>query len=87
MQKMWSIPGEEFMRVNWTREELMIAFNLYCKIPFGRVSQTNMDIISLANILGRTPLSVSMKLANFARLYPVLQARGIRGALHGSKLR
>jgi putative restriction endonuclease len=72
-------------RVNWTREELIVAFNLYCKIPFGRIHNRNPEIISLADALGRTPSAVSYKLANFARLDPALQARGIQGAGHGSK--
>jgi len=71
---------------NWTREELIIAFNLYCKIPFGKIHIRNPEIISLAKILGRTPSAVSWKLANFARLDPSLQDRNIVGASHGSKL-
>jgi putative restriction endonuclease len=39
----------------WTREELIIAFNLYCKIPFGKIHNRNPEIIELAKILGRTP--------------------------------
>jgi putative restriction endonuclease len=70
----------------WTREELIIAFNLYCKIPFGTIHIRNPKIISLAKILGRTPSAVSWKLANFARLDPSLQDRNIAGASHGSKL-
>ena len=69
----------------WTREELIIAFNLYCKIPFGQIDQRNSAIIALADVLGRSPGSLSWKLANFARLDPSLQARGIKGASHGSK--
>ncbi len=71
---------------NWTREELIIAFNLYCKIPFGTIHIRNPQIISLAKILNRTPSAVSWKLANFARLDPTLQNRNIAGASHGSKL-
>ncbi|MBI5351273.1 MAG: HNH endonuclease [Chloroflexi bacterium] len=71
---------------NWTREELIIAFNLYCKIPFGTIHIHNPQIIVLAKILGRTPSAVSWKLANFARLDPSLQNRNIAGASHGSKL-
>ena len=71
---------------NWTREELIVAFNLYCKIPFGKIHNRNPEIISLAKILGRTPSAVSWKLANFARLDPSLQDRNIAGASHGSKL-
>ena len=69
----------------WNREELIIAFNLYCKIPFGRIDQSNSAIIALAEVLRRTPASVAWKLANFARLDPSLQARGVKGASHGSK--
>lgn len=70
----------------WTREELIIAFNLYCKIPFGKIHVHNPDIISLSNILGRTPSAVSWKLANFASLDPLLKKRNIAGASHGSKM-
>src|ERR1044072_8465108 len=69
----------------WTRDELIIAFNLYCKIPFGQIDQRNTAVIALANVLGRTPASLAWKLANFARLDPSLHARGIKGASHGSK--
>lgn len=70
----------------WTREELILAFNLYCKIPFGTIHIRNPQIIALAKILGRTPSAVSWKLANFARLDPSLRVRNVAGASHGSKL-
>ncbi len=70
----------------WSREELILAFNLYCKIPFGTIHIHNPKIIALAKLLGRTPSAVSWKLANFARLDPSLQKRNIAGAPHGSKL-
>jgi len=69
----------------WTREELIVAYNLYCKLPFGRLHNRNPEIISLANLIGRTPSAVAWKLSNFARLDPSLQRRGIAGATHGSK--
>lgn len=69
----------------WSRDELIIAFNLYCKIPFGQIDARNPVVIALADVLGRTPGSLSWKLANFARFDPALQARGIKGASHGSK--
>lgn len=70
----------------WTRDELILAINLYCKLPFGRLHQTNPDVIRLAELIGRTPGSVAFKLVNFASLDPSLQARGIRGAANASKL-
>jgi putative restriction endonuclease len=74
------------MPKNWTREETIQAFNLYCKTPFGRIHIRNPEIIALARRLHRTPSSVSYKLANLARLDPILQRRNISGASHGSKM-
>jgi len=70
----------------WTREELILAFNLYCKIPFGTIHTHNPQIIALAKILDRTPSAVSWKLANLASLDPTLKKRNIAGASHGSKM-
>ena len=70
----------------WTRDELILAINLYCKLPFGRIHNRNKDIIDLARLIGRTPSSVSYKLANFASLDPSLGSRGIVGARNSSKL-
>ena len=69
----------------WDYEEHLIAFNLYCGTPFGRIHMRNPEIIELASLLGRSVGSVSYKLANFARLDPALQARGIRGMPRGAK--
>jgi len=68
----------------WTYEEHVIAFNLYCQIPFGKLHHRNQRIIELASLLGRTPSSVAMKLSNFARLDPSLKARGIGGLPGGA---
>lgn len=70
---------------NWTHDELIVAFNLYCKLPFGRIHNRNPEIVALANAIGRTPSAVSFKLANFSSLDPDLKERGIEGASHGSK--
>ena len=70
---------------DWSREEHILAFNLYCKIPFGRQHSRAPEIIELANILHRSPNSVAMKLNNIARLDPELKARGIKGLSRGAK--
>ncbi len=70
----------------WSREELILAINLYCKIPFGKIHGRNPELIRLAELIGRTPNAVSYKLVNFASLDPSLQARGIKGAQNASKL-
>ncbi|MCF8309189.1 MAG: HNH endonuclease [Bacteroidales bacterium] len=69
----------------WTREELILAFNLYCKIPFGKIDRNTPQIIELANLIGRSPNAVSWKLSNFASLDPALQNRGVKGAANRSK--
>ncbi len=73
------------MRNNWTREEHIVAFNLYCKIPFIKINANYPPIKELAQIIKRTNGSVAMKLANFARLDPVQQARNVSGLSQGAK--
>lgn len=70
---------------NWTREEHIIAFQLYSRIPFGTIHTGNPEINELAALLGRTVGSASLKLANFSRLDPFLQRRNIKGLPHGAK--
>jgi putative restriction endonuclease len=66
-------------RRNWTRDELIVAFNLYCKMRFGQYHRGNPEIIRLASLLGRTPSAVAMKLCNFAAFDPTHQKRGVSG--------
>lgn len=69
---------------NWTREELILAFNLYLKLPFGQMHKGNADIKKLSAIVGRrTPDSVAMRLTNFASVDPYHQQRGIKGMSGG----
>lgn len=70
---------------NWTRDELILAFNLYCKIPFGQYHHNNPQVIQLSNIIDRSPGAVAMKLVNFASLDPYHQERGIKGLSNVSK--
>lgn len=70
----------------WTREELILAINLYCKLPFGKMHKTNPFVIELAELIDRTPSSITLKLGNFASFDPTLKARGIKGASNASKL-
>ncbi len=70
----------------WTRDELILAVNLYCKLPFGKMHKANPEIIKLAELIGRTPSSVGLKLVNFASFDPTLKERGIKGASNASKL-
>lgn len=70
----------------WTREQLILAFELYCRVPFGRITTRNPLIRDLALQLGRTAASVTRKLGNFGAFDPELAARNVSGLTHGSKL-
>ena len=70
---------------SWTRDELVVAFNLYCRIPFGRIHKNNPDIIKIAKSISRTPSAVAMKMVNFASLDSFHKKRNIKGLQHGSK--
>lgn len=70
----------------WTREETIVAFNVYCKIPFKDSSKTHPMIIKYANILGRSPSALNMKIGNIGRLDPALKRQGIVGLVHGAKM-
>lgn len=67
----------------WTKEELILAFNLYLKISFGKTHSRNPKIIELANLIDRTPASIVMRLGNFASIDPFHIDRGIRGLQNG----
>ena len=71
--------ADKSKRRNWSREEHILAFDLYCKIPFGKIHMHNPQVIELVGLNGRSVGSVSYKLANFARLDPSLKQHGVHG--------
>lgn len=70
----------------WSKEETIVAFNIYCKIAFSKATKTNPTIISNAKLLGRTPSALAMKIGNLASLDPELKKQGIGGLPNISKL-
>ncbi|MBM2815271.1 MAG: restriction endonuclease [Ignavibacteria bacterium] len=70
----------------WTREQTIVALNLYCKIPFNKVSSTHSDILKYSSLIGRSPNSLKMKIGNFGSFDPELKRRGIVGLQNTSKL-
>lgn len=73
-------------RRNWNRQETLVAFNLYCRTPFGRLTSNNPDIIAVAAALDRTPSAVAMKCCNLAAFDSSHQARGVSGLSNASRL-
>lgn len=62
-----------------------MAFNLYLKLPFGKLHKGTPEVIELAQLLGRSVNSVALRLVNYASCDPQLQSRGISGMKGGLK--
>lgn len=69
----------------WTKDELILVFNLYLKLPFGKMHTRTPEIIEMANLLGRTVNSIAIRLTNFAACDPYHQSRGVKGMVGGIK--
>lgn len=70
----------------WNREETILAYELYCRIPFRLTKRTTPAVIELASLIARTPSSVARKLGNFGSFDPKLSEQGISGLVNASKL-
>jgi hypothetical protein len=68
----------------WTRDQLLVALSLYCQIPFGKISHRNPDIVRWAELIGRTPSALSMKMGNIASLDPTIRSTGRSGLENAS---
>jgi 5-methylcytosine-specific restriction protein A len=81
----------------WTRDELILALDLYFRCDPVHTSEKNLDIIELSRVLNRLPIhtvqpdvhsfrspgAVYMKLCNFLRLDPEYSGKGLDA---GSKM-
>lgn len=70
---------------HWTRQQSLVAFSLYCRLPFGRFHSGNPEIIRYANLIRRTPSALAMKLSNIASLDPAITSNGRSGLTGVSK--
>lgn len=70
----------------WSKDQLKLAFYLYCQLPFGKIHRGNPEIIHLASLIGRTPSALAMKLSNFASLDPAITNTGRKGLEGASNL-
>lgn len=66
-------------RKAWTDQDRLQALSLYCRLTFGQLHRERPEVIRLAELMGRTPNSVAMKLSNFASLDPEVMALGKKG--------
>jgi putative restriction endonuclease len=69
----------------WTKDELILVFNLYLKLPFGKMHTRTPEIVEMARLTGRTVNSIAIRLTNFAACDPYHQNRGVKGMVGGIK--
>ena len=69
----------------WTRDQLLVAFALYCRIPFGVIHSRNPETVRYAAAIGRRPAALSMKMANIASLDDVIRESGRSGLRNASR--
>lgn len=69
----------------WTREEMILVLNLYMKIPYGKMYKSYPAVKELAELMGRSPSTVAIRLSNFASCDPILRERNIKGMADGRK--
>lgn len=81
---------------DWTRDELILALDLYFRVDPSHVSKTHPEIIALSKLLNdlpvdrgmmadehfRNPNGVYMKLCNFLRLDPSYTGKGLVAGSH-----
>jgi len=58
---------------SWTKEELISAYNLYCKIPVSEINRNNKEIIRFAELLYKTPKEITKRFKNFSKLDASIQ--------------
>ena len=74
-------------RNNWTREQLIVALNLYWKVPYNKISgSSNIQIKNIAPKIERTPAALAYKLMNFTSLDSEKQKIGKKGKSAASSL-
>ena len=69
----------------WTEKELIIAFSLYCQMPFGKIHSRNPVIQNISKIIERTPSALAMKMLNFSSLDPEILKSGRSGLGNASQ--
>jgi len=69
----------------WTRDEVLLAINLYCKLPYRKLRQTTPEVKELAQMLGRTPSAISMRCCNYVQFDPV-ESKRVKGFTRAAEL-
>ena len=80
------VPSNNMATGLWTKEQVKLAFHLYCQLPYGRIHGRNPEIVALAKVIGRTSDAVAMKMLNIASIDPAITSTGRSGLGNASAL-
>lgn len=69
----------------WTREEVFLTINLYCKLPYRKLRQSTPGVRELALLLNRTPSAISKRCCNYVQFDPV-ESQRVKGFTRAAKL-
>lgn len=67
------------MSERWSREQLLVALNLYHKVSFGMFHAKNKMLVDISRRMGRTDSALPMKLSNLASIDPEFLKTGRKG--------
>jgi 5-methylcytosine-specific restriction protein A len=84
---------------DWTRDELILALELYFRVPLARGNKTHPECLKLSDFLNKLPIhsgalksstfrnanGVGMKLSNFLRFDPAYSGKGLPSGSLGEK--
>jgi putative restriction endonuclease len=73
-------------RRRWTREEIILAFELYCTLPASKINTSTAQIIGLSHAMNHSVGSVKAMMENFKSFDPSYTRDGKVGLGHGSRL-
>ena len=52
-------------RNGWSDDEMILSLDLYFRTPYNKRTKKNPEIIELAELIGRTPSAVVLRMANY----------------------
>lgn len=72
--------------VGWSDEEFILVLDLYFRLPYHLRTRRHSEVIELANLLGRTPGSIVLRMANYLCFDVDEQKLGHKGMAGGERL-
>ena len=74
------------MKKPWAREDIIVAYALYCITPLKKINLSNKTILQVAEIMERSPSSLVMRMRNLTSLDPSNPSDGLIHVAKADKL-